>query len=330
MQQPEVGQRQLPAYKSHKTVRALKIACIEQTPADEPAAVAGGTWRLIPEDKSYDPITVPHSYVLKHNPQPGGYYVLYADGYASFSPEHAFEEGYTAIVEECFTAIGPEEHRRNWVGDPPAGGFENYVKNHGQPLRAHVTASSGERDTEQAIKAASADRAPRITPDDIEANIAGEFYFTAAEGVLGAINKPSDPMPKIPLPLGLLTFCVLVLRNGFTVTGQSACASPENFNAEIGRRIAREDAVRQVWPLLGFRLRDKLAATPADFRDRVRAEKQDLDEKIARLSAFFVTKQFGALSFVEQANLHTQHVAMTTYSDILGQRIAAFGQGQPG
>ena len=59
--------------------------------------------------------------------------------------------------------------------------------------------------------------------------------------------------------LKLLTFCVLVLQNGFTVTGESACASPENFDAEIGRRIARENAVQKIWPLLGFRLRDKLA-----------------------------------------------------------------------
>lgn len=62
-----------------------------------------------------------------------------------------------------------------------------------------------------------------------------------------------------PSALGLLTFRVLVLRNGFTVTGESACASPENFDAAIGRRIARENAVQKIWPLLGFRLRDKLA-----------------------------------------------------------------------
>lgn len=60
-------------------------------------------------------------------------------------------------------------------------------------------------------------------------------------------------------PLHLLTFCVLVLRNGFTVTGESACASPENFDADIGRRIARENAERKIWPLLGFRLRDELS-----------------------------------------------------------------------
>ena len=58
--------------------------------------------------------------------------------------------------------------------------------------------------------------------------------------------------------LRYLTFCVLHLRNGFTVTGESACASPENFNAELGRKIARQNAVNKIWPLLGFRLRDQL------------------------------------------------------------------------
>jgi hypothetical protein len=61
-----------------------------------------------------------------------------------------------------------------------------------------------------------------------------------------------------PASLKLLTFCVLVLRNGYTVHGTSACASPENFNAELGRRIAKEDAMRQVWPLMGYALRERL------------------------------------------------------------------------
>ena len=53
----------------------------------------------------------------------------------------------------------------------------------------------------------------------------------------------------------MLTFCVLVMQNGFTVTGESACADPENFDAEIGRKIARENAVQKVWPLMGWELR---------------------------------------------------------------------------
>lgn len=59
--------------------------------------------------------------------------------------------------------------------------------------------------------------------------------------------------------LRLLTFCALVLRNGFIVTGESACASPENFDAEIGRKIARQKAVEKIWPLMGYELRSKLA-----------------------------------------------------------------------
>lgn len=78
--------------------------------------------------------------------------------------------------------------------------------------------------------------APRVTPADVAANILEEHYFTAADGVHYADQRA----PRHPT-LSLLTFCVLVLRNGFTVTGESACVSQENFNAEIGRRIARDN-----------------------------------------------------------------------------------------
>jgi hypothetical protein len=95
--------------------------------------------------------------------------------------------------------------------------------------------------------------APRVTKDDIGAEIVSEYYFSPAKAV-----SPDIPLPASN-PLSRLIFCVLVLRNGFTVTGESACASPENFNAEIGRKIAREKAIEKVWPLLGFRLRDELS-----------------------------------------------------------------------
>ena len=96
--------------------------------------------------------------------------------------------------------------------------------------------------------------APRVTPADIEANIAGEYYASGA----GAFSN-NTLSAKHMSALSLLTFCVLVLRNGFTVTGESACASPENFNAEIGKKIARENAINKVWPLMGYELRSKLA-----------------------------------------------------------------------
>ena len=118
----------------------------------------------------------------------------------------------------------------------------------------------------------------RITPDDIEANIVSEFYFTARHGVDGSdielLRKANpeiaiqlDPFSEDPdtfrttiAPLNLLTFCVLVLRNGFTVTGESACASPENFDADVGKKIARQNAINKIWPLMGYELRSKLAS----------------------------------------------------------------------
>lgn len=99
--------------------------------------------------------------------------------------------------------------------------------------------------------------APRVTPADIEANISSEFYFTAADGVEGASGHRPNSV-RAGTALGLLTFCVLVLRNGFTVTGESACASPENFDAELGRKIARQNAVSKMWPLMGYALKEKL------------------------------------------------------------------------
>lgn len=97
--------------------------------------------------------------------------------------------------------------------------------------------------------------APRITPADIEANIATEAYFTALEGIRDGHCEYTDAERQA---FGRLTFCVLVLRNGFTVTGESACASPENFDAELGRKIARQNAINKVWPLMGYALKEQL------------------------------------------------------------------------
>lgn len=136
----------------------------------------------------------------------------------------------------------------------------------GEPLKAAAitlpVVDPGPDSLEREIQA-KANNGPRVTPADIEAEIVSEHYFTGADGVRGDdwdkyLN--SEVCLDDNNPLHLLTICVLVLRNGFTVIGHSACASPENFNAEIGRRIARENAEREIWKLLGFRLRDQLSA----------------------------------------------------------------------
>ena len=81
--------------------------------------------------------------------------------------------------------------------------------------------------------------APRLTPDLIDATIASEAYHVF-EG-------------------SQLTVCCLTLLNGFTVTGESACASPENFNAELGQKIARGNARDKIWALEGYLLKQKLS-----------------------------------------------------------------------
>ena len=102
--------------------------------------------------------------------------------------------------------------------------------------------------------------APRVTPPDVEAEIVSEDYFVAGDGVCGAAHKAGDhEVQSFPQALDLLTFCVLRLRNGFTVTGESACVSAKNFDAEVGRSTAREKAVDKVWQFLGFRLADAVS-----------------------------------------------------------------------
>lgn len=83
--------------------------------------------------------------------------------------------------------------------------------------------------------------APRLTPELIDAAIRSEQFYVF-DG-------------------SCLTVCCLTLQNGFTVTGESACASPENFNTEIGQRIARENARGKIWALEGYLLKQRLHST---------------------------------------------------------------------
>lgn len=118
-----------------------------------------------------------------------------------------------------------------------------------------------------------------VTPQAIEEAITSVHFFTAAEGVAGSWLTSQDKTPRLtPAPLKLLTFCVLTLRNGFTVTGQSACADPKKFNQEIGEKVAYGDAFRQVWPLLGYELRSRL--------HKLEQRTDDLGEALTRMTAY--------------------------------------------
>ena len=124
---------------------------------------------------------------------------------------------------------------------------------------------SNEKQIEQEIQDKGLN-APRLTPDHIDSVIQSVHYFTAGDGYVGALTS-SEEFNALPehertvqpsLQLDLLTFCVIVLRNGFTVTGESACASPKNFNADIGQKVAYENAREKIWLLEGYLLKEKL------------------------------------------------------------------------
>jgi Phage protein (N4 Gp49/phage Sf6 gene 66) family len=86
--------------------------------------------------------------------------------------------------------------------------------------------------------------APRLTPEMIDGAITDEDYYV--------------------FPKTQLTVCCLTLANGFTTLGSSACVSPENFDDEVGRKIARENARAQVWALEGYLLKQKLYEAQLD------------------------------------------------------------------
>ncbi|CAO4135298.1 Gp49 family protein [Methylorubrum extorquens] len=88
--------------------------------------------------------------------------------------------------------------------------------------------------------------APRLTPELIDASIVGEAYHVFSGTTL--------------------TVCALTLRNGFNVTGESAAASPANFDPQIGRQIARKNAREKIWSFEGYLLRERLAAKADEER----------------------------------------------------------------
>lgn len=91
--------------------------------------------------------------------------------------------------------------------------------------------------------------APRLNPAKIDATIVSEDYHI--------------------FPDTTLTVCALKLRNGFIVIGESAAASPENFNAELGRKIARDNARNKIWALEGYLLRENLTMKGANVASSV-------------------------------------------------------------
>ena len=147
--------------------------------------------------------------------------------------------------------------------------------------------------------------APRLTPDHIDSVIESENYHIFENTTL--------------------TVCCLTLKNGFTVTGESAAASPQNFDVEIGRKIARQNAREKIWALEGYLLKQKLFETPNTFIDRMKTELSDLVDKLSRLEKFTETDIFVKLDAKAQRLLIEQLDGMIDYKNALSQRLQHHG-----
>lgn len=149
--------------------------------------------------------------------------------------------------------------------------------------------------------------APRVTKDALLANIKKADFYVHHESCL--------------------TICILTLMNGFTVTGQSACADPANFKVDIGERLAREDAEKKIWAFMGYMLKEELYRKdltnhPNAFLQRMKIEQDELKEKINKLNLFIEGNvQFNELDDANQQLLMMQRAAMRDYETTLAQRI---------
>ena len=158
--------------------------------------------------------------------------------------------------------------------------------------------------------------APRLTPADIEAKIIGKTFTK--------------------LLSGKCMICEITLANGFTVRGEAACVSPENFDQEIGQKVSLENAREKIWQLEGYLLQEKHPVVPVkvvdavtneeyeDWQKRVIEERDQLNSKLAKLKMFIDSEQIHDLPESVAALMLNQRDAMNRYSSILDDRIAAF------
>lgn len=119
-----------------------------------------------------------------------------------------------------------------------------------------IEATLGTKVTEEELIKRST--AERVTLEKVNGSIVGEYYFTGSEAVksVGALSGEGY-QEDVPEDLDRVTICLLRLYNGFVILGHSAPASKENFDAQIGKRLARERAIMQIWTLLGFELKTR-------------------------------------------------------------------------
>jgi len=173
-------------------------------------------------------------------------------------------------------------------------------------------------------------KAPRVTVKDVEDAISSVHYFTARQGVEGTyVGGVDDECVEDSDHLKLLTFCIIVVKNGFTFVGQSACASPENFDPEIGKKIAYDDAFNQIWIPMGYMLKQHLyesanSVPPQEttWQDRLKSEAVELSAKIEKLKNAI---EGDTIQGIDKTLLIQQKSVMLEYLEILTDRMMRAG-----
>lgn len=162
-----------------------------------------------------------------------------------------------------------------------------------------------------------------VTEDELKAH---QKDIGGKRVTLDGVHENIKDTQFIVVPGSQLTICVLTLQNGYTVTGESACADPAMFNKEIGEKISKDNAIKKIWPLMGYAQKQEIFLSGSgNFKDRVRQEAAELNDKLTKLDAFINgSVQFKRLSFEEQNRLHEQSTHMQNYLAVLDVRISHF------
>ncbi len=121
------------------------------------------------------------------------------------------------------------------------------------------------------------------------------------------------------------TYVTVRMKNGFTLRESTTCVDPANYDEEIGKKICLEKIEDKIWFLLGYALQDKVANTPKDYKERMKAEYKELDDRATKLAAFMESDTFETLPEEKQTLIHQQLAAMAEYIKVLGKRCEIEG-----
>lgn len=126
--------------------------------------------------------------------------------------------------------------------------------------------------------------APRVTPESIEARIVEERYFSGADGLEGSFEGMHTLTNGMSDAFRHVTFCAMMLDNGSKIVGINyGSVDPKNFDSQLGKKLARQKAIDQIWELEGYLMRERLFRQDRTFADAEARALADLDKPLTPL-----------------------------------------------